>query len=57
MKQLSVIDGMSMRRRDAAKQNYQISELKRLTSNGLSLSKSAKLLGIKYQLAATLMTL
>jgi hypothetical protein len=41
----------------AAKQNYRVSEIKRLLSEGVSLSKSAKLLGIKYELAKTLSTL
>ncbi|CAL9960896.1 hypothetical protein VPHD85_0058 [Vibrio phage D85] len=40
-----------------AKANYRIAELKRLTGEGVSLSKAAKMLGIHYSLAKTYMTL
>lgn len=49
--------GTPFKRRAAAEQNYRVAELKRLTSEGLNLSKAAKLLGIKYSLAKTLQTL
>lgn len=45
------------RKSQGAKANFRIAELKRLTSEGLSLSKAAKLLGMNYSLAKTYMTL
>ena len=36
-----------------AKANYRKSEVKRLVSEGVSISKAAKMLGIKYSLAKT----
>jgi len=40
-----------------AERNYRVSELKRLLSEGVSLSKAAKMLEMSYQLAKTYKTL
>lgn len=48
------IEPQYLKRGNISKNNFRTSELKRLTSEGVSLSKAAKLLGIHYQLAKTL---
>ena len=45
------------KRGSIATRNYRLSEIKRLLSEGVSLSKISKMLGITYQLAATYKTL
>ena len=45
------------KRGSIAARNYRLSEIKRLLSEGVALSKIAKMLGISYQLAATYKTL
>ena len=45
------------RSRSAAEQNYRVAEIKRLLAEGVAISKIAKMLGIKYQLAKTLATM
>ena len=45
------------KRSSIAKRNYRLSEMERLLSEGVSLSKISKMLGIPYQLAATYKTL
>lgn len=45
------------RRAAQAKTNYRAAEINRLLNEGVSLSKSAKMLGINYQHAKVLITL
>lgn len=45
------------RSRAASEQNFRVAEIKRLLGEGVSISKIAKMLEIKYQLAKTLATL
>ena len=40
-----------------ATQKYRVAEIRRLSSEGLSISKIAKMLGIEYKLATRLKTL